>query len=214
MKKNTDISEKQIKILQLIASCIKDKGYPPTVREIADAVKLNSSATVFGHLRKLEKFGYIKRDPTKPRAIEILPKATTFVSLDKPEEDINSVMVPMVGKVAAGVPILAEENIEDYFPLTADFVKGGQQVFLLKVRGESMINAGIMDRDYIVVRKQETAINGEIVVALIENEATVKRFFKTSKNIKLMPENDYMEPIITKDVSIIGKVVGVIRKYF
>jgi repressor LexA len=116
--------------------------------------------------------------------------------------------------VAAGTPILAEENIEDYFPLTSDFVKGDSPVFLLTVRGDSMINAGIMDRDYIVVRKQDTAINGEIVVALIENDATVKRFFKTSEQIKLIPENDYMKPIIVKEVSIIGKVIGVIRKYF
>jgi len=214
MKKNTDISDKQIKILQFIINCLKSNGYPPTVREIAKAVNLSSSATVYGHLKKLEKFGYIRRNPSKPRAIEILSKTNNLVSAAKPKKDINSIMVPLVGNVAAGIPILAEENIEDYFPLTADFVKGGHQVFLLKVRGDSMINAGIMDRDYIVVRKQETAINGEIVVALIEDEATVKRFFKTSKNIKLIPENDYMEPITVKDVSIIGKVIGVIRKYF
>ncbi len=214
MDKKTDISEKQVIILQFIANCIKADGYPPTVREIAKAVHLNSSATVYGHLKKLEKSNYIRRDPTKPRAIEILPKSSKFVSIDKLEKDINSVMVPLVGNISAGNPILAEENIEDYFPLTSDFIKGGHQVFLLRVRGDSMINAGIMDRDYIVVRKQETAINGEIVVALMENEATVKRFFKTSKNIKLMPENDNMEPITVMDVSIIGKVIGVIRKYF
>ena len=122
------------------------------------------------------------------------------------------VYVPVIGKIAAGKPILAEENIEDYFPLTSDFIKGKREVFILHVRGDSMVNAGILDRDYIVVRKQESAINGEIIVALLGDEATVKRFFKTDKEIKLMPENDYMEPIVVKDVKIIGKVIGVIRK--
>ncbi len=124
------------------------------------------------------------------------------------------VYVPVVGRIAAGRPILAEENIEDYFPLTSDFLKGKKEVFILHVRGDSMVNAGILDRDYIVVRKQDDAINGEIIVALLEDEATVKRFFKVDKKIKLMPENDYMEPIIVKDVKILGKVIGVIRKYF
>ncbi|MGM0365354.1 MAG: transcriptional repressor LexA [Actinomycetota bacterium] len=214
MSKNTTISDKQIRILQLIINFLNRNGYPPTVREIAKEVNLSSSATVYDHLKKLENFGYIRRDPSKPRAIEILPKANNFISAASPKKDINSVMAPVVGSIAAGTPVLAEENIEDYFPLTADFARGGHQVFLLKVRGDSMINAGIMDRDYIVVKQQQTAINGEIVVALIEDEATVKRFFKTSKNIKLIPENDYMEPIILKDVSVIGKVIGVIRKYF
>jgi repressor LexA len=124
------------------------------------------------------------------------------------------VYVPVIGNIAAGRPILADENIEDYFPLTSDFIKGKKDVFILHVRGDSMVNAGILDRDYIIVRKQENAINGEIIVALLENEATVKRFFKTDKKIKLMPENDYMEPIVVNDVKILGKVIGVIRKYF
>ncbi len=209
-----DISNKQIGILQFIINCKKADGYPPTIREIAKAVNLSSSATVYGHLKKLEKLGYVRRDPSKPRAIEILPRSKSFISVEKAQKDLNSVMIPVVGSIAAGKPILAEENIEDYFPLTSDFLRGGNQVFLLKVRGDSMINAGIMDRDYIVVRKQETAINGEIVVVLMENEATVKRFFKQSKNIRLVPENDHMEPLIVKDASIIGKVIGLIRKYF
>ena len=126
----------------------------------------------------------------------------------------NLVFVPVLGNIAAGKPILAEENIQDYFPLTPDFVKGQNEVFMLNVRGDSMVNAGIMDRDLVVVRKQETAINGEIIVALLEEEATVKRFFKGKTEIKLMPENDYMEPMIVSDITILGKVIGVIRKYF
>ncbi|MDD3776490.1 MAG: transcriptional repressor LexA [Actinomycetota bacterium] len=214
MRKNIEISDKQTLILEFILSSLKSNGYPPTVREIAKSVGLSSSATVYSHLKKLEKMGYIKRDPSKPRAIEILSKANHLINPAVDSSINQSVMVPLVGTVAAGTPILAEENIEDYFPLCQDFVKGNNPVFLLRVRGDSMVNAGILDRDYIIVRKQDTAINGEIVVALMEDESTVKRYFKTSKNIKLMPENDHMQPIITKNVSIIGKVIGVVRKYF
>ncbi|MCG9479424.1 MAG: transcriptional repressor LexA [Actinomycetia bacterium] len=214
MNKNSDISGKQTKILEFILSSLKSNGYPPTVREIAKSVGLSSSATVYSHLKKLEKNGYIKRDPSKPRAIEVLKKTTAMLNPAPDFKSDNNVMVPLVGNVAAGTPILAEENIEDYFPLSSDFVKGNNPVFVLRVRGDSMINAGIMDRDFIIVRKQDTALNGEIVVALMDDESTVKRFFKTSKQIKLIPENDNMQPIVTKDVSIIGKVIGVVRKYF
>lgn len=206
-----NISSRQKDILEFINKKIKESGYPPSIREIAKAVNLSSSATVHSHLKKLEEKGYLKRNQSKPRAISLLSGHEDKIS---DSGFGNMIYVPVVGKVAAGRPILAEENIEDYFPLTQDFVRGKKEVFILHVRGDSMVNAGIMDRDYIVVRKQESAINGEIIVALLEDEATVKRFFKTDKEIKLMPENDYMEPIIANDVKIIGKVIGVIRKYF
>ncbi len=207
--KLSKISSQQEKILQFIKSSIKESGYPPSIREIAKAVNLSSSATVHSHLKKLEELGYLKRDPSKPRAISVLSSGT-----NKEPSDANLVFVPIVGNVAAGQPILAEENIEDYFPLTSDFVKGNKEVFMLHIKGDSMVNAGILDKDYIVVRKQNTAINGEIIVALLEDEATVKRFFKSDNKIQLMPENDYMEPIIVDDAVILGKVIGVIRKYF
>jgi len=206
-----NINSRQEKILKFINKKIKESGYPPSVREIAKAVNLSSSATVHSHLKKLEEKGYLKRNPFKPRAISLLSRKGDG-SVDTGIN--NLVYVPVVGRIAAGRPILAEENIDDYFPLTPDFVKGKKEVFILHVRGDSMVNAGILDRDYIVVRKQDTAINGEIIVALLEDEATVKRFFKTNKKIKLMPDNDYMEPIVVNDVKILGKVIGVIRKYF
>ena len=211
-KNNKNISSRQEKILEFINKKIKDEGYPPSVREIAKAVGLSSSATVHSHLKKLEALGFLKRNPSKPRAISVLSTQEQDPELDLSRN--NLVFVPVLGNIAAGKPILAEENIEDYFPLTPDFVKGQNEVFMLNVRGDSMVNAGIMDRDLVVVRKQETAINGEIIVALLEEEATVKRFFKDKSKIKLMPENDYMEPMIVNDVTILGKVIGVIRKYF
>ncbi len=213
MGTNKKISSRQEKILEFINKKIKEEGYPPSVREIAKAVKLSSSATVHSHLKKLEGLGYLKRDASKPRALSVI---------SSPEEDLedmsrsanNLVFVPVLGNIAAGTPILAEENIEDYFPLTPDFVKGQSEVFMLNVHGDSMVNAGIMDRDLVIVRKQNTAINGEIIVALLEDEATVKRFFKGKSKIRLMSENDHMKPIIAKDVKILGKVIGIIRKYF
>jgi repressor LexA len=209
---NKKISPRQKRILEFINKNVNESGYPPSVREIAKAVGLHSSATVHSHLKKLEEFGYIKRDPSKPRAISLT------ISGMQPHEhgrsQSNLVFVPVVGNIAAGKPILAEENIDDYFPLTADFVRGNREVFMLNVRGDSMVNAGIMDRDYIIVKKQDTAINGEIIVALLEDEATVKRFFKDDNSIKLIPENNHMEPIVADDVKILGKVIGVIRKYF
>jgi len=210
---NTDISDKQKKILDFIANYISDSGYPPTVREIASAIGLSSSATVHAHLSKLEKAGYIKRGKGSSRSIEIIRDQYKNRLIGE-ETNNNIILLPVVGNVAAGKPILAEENIEEYFPVTNDFVNDFNDVFMLKVKGDSMINAGILDRDYIIVRKQNIAKNGEIVVALIEDEATVKRFLKTDKVIKLIPENDYMKPIISKEVNIVGKVIGVLRKYF
>jgi len=210
---NTDISEKQKKIFDFITDYISDSGYPPTVREIASAIGLSSSATVHAHLSKLEKAGYIKRGKGSSRSIEIIRDQYKNRLIGE-ETNNNIVLLPVVGNVAAGKPILAEENIEEYFPVTNEFVNDFNDVFMLKVKGDSMINAGILDRDYIIVRKQNIAKNGEIVVALIEDEATVKRFLKTDKVIKLIPENDYMKPIILKEVNIVGKVIGVLRKYF
>ncbi len=199
-----DLSLRQTKILEFIKQEIRKKGYPPAVREIGEAVGLLSSSTVHGHLQTLEDKGYIRRDPTKPRAIEILDSSSDVL------EGKKVVHIPVVGRVAAGQPILAVENIEGTFPLPADLVRQ-DNVFVLKVQGESMIDAGIFDGDFIVVRQQNVARNGEIVVALIEDEATVKRFFKERTLIRLQPENSSMEPIYSQDVSILGKVIGVFR---
>jgi len=191
-------------ILDFIKKEIRTKGYPPSVREIGEAVGLSSSSTVHGHLAQLEAKGYLRRDATKPRAIEVLDGSEHVVKKDM-------VNVPIVGKVTAGQPILAVENIEDTFPLPLDFVRN-DNVFILSVRGDSMIEAGILDGDYILVRQQNTARNGEIVVALLEDEATVKTFYKEKDHIRLQPENPHLEPIIVKDVSILGKVIGVFRR--
>jgi len=199
-----DLSQRQTKILEFIKEEIRKKGYPPAVREIGEAVGLLSSSTVHGHLQTLEDKGYIRRDPTKPRAIEILDSSS-----DAPE--LNKVAhIPIVGRVTAGQPILAVENIEGTFPLPEDLVRQ-DNVFMLRVQGDSMIGAGILDGDLIIVRQQNEARNGEIVVALIGDEATVKRFFKERTLIRLQPENPTMEPIYSQDVSILGKVVGVFR---
>lgn len=209
---NTDISDRQKKILAYMSDYIADYGYPPSIREIASAMSLSSSATVHAHLSKLEKAGYIKRGKGRSRSIELI-KNNPHPSQNEAMA-ANVVLLPVIGNVAAGKPILAEENIEEYFPVTNDFISDFNDVFMLKVKGDSMINAGILDRDYIIVKKQNTAKNGEIVVALIEDEATVKRFLKTDKLIKLIPENDYMKPITLKEVDIVGRVIGVLRKYF
>lgn len=203
-----DLNQKQIEILNYMKLEINKKGYPPSVREICEAVNLRSTSTVHGHLSKLEEKGYIRRDPTKPRAIEILSH-DPFSDLSYNKEIIN---VPVVGKVTAGQPILAVENVEDTFPLPIEFVDNNDINFILKVKGESMIEAGILDGDYVVVRQQKSAANGDIVVALIDDEATVKRFYKEKDHIRLQPENSLMEPIIVKDVTIVGKVTGVFRK--
>ncbi len=200
-----DLSEKQLQILDYMKSEVREKGYPPSVREICEAVGLKSTSTVHGHLARLEKKGLIRRDPTKPRAIEILDE--TF---DLPKREM--VNVPIVGTITAGVPILAVENIEDTFPIPIDYVHN-DTVFMLKVRGESMIEAGIFDKDLILVRQQSDAKNGDIVVALIEDFATVKTFYREKDFIRLQPENASMSPIIVKDVAILGKVIGLFRKF-
>lgn len=204
-----DISVKQLEVLDCIKRHLAKKGYPPAVREICKVVNLSSTSTVHNHLTKLEKKGYIRRDPAKPRAIEIL-KANENFDIPNTKEIIN---VPILGKVTAGEPILATENIEDTFPLPIDYADfGNSNIFMLTIKGSSMINAGILDGDYIIVKQQSIAANGDIVVALIEDEATVKRFFKEKKHIRLQPENDFMQPIIVKKASILGKVLGVFRK--
>ncbi|MFZ7102750.1 MAG: transcriptional repressor LexA [Peptococcaceae bacterium] len=202
-----NLSERQLEILNFIKSELRCKGYPPSVREIGENVGLSSSSTVHGHLAQLEKKGYIRRDPTKPRAIEVITTNT--------EEEIqaskNIVNIPVLGQVAAGTPILAEENIEETLQLPWELVRS-EHVFALHVKGESMINAGILDGDLVLVRQQKTARNGEIIVALIENEATVKRFFLEKDCIRLQPENDLLEPIYTRNAQIAGKVIGVYRQ--
>jgi len=197
------ISKKQSQILEYIKEQILSKGYPPSVREICEAVSLRSTSSVHAHLATLEKKGYIRKDPTKPRAIEIVDDKFNITR----RELVN---IPIVGSVTAGAPILAVENIEGYFPISPDFLGNGP-TFMLKVRGESMINAGIYDQDYILVQSESTAENGEIVVALIDDSVTVKRFFKEDNQYRLQPENDFMDPIIVKECSIVGKVVGLFR---
>src|SRR5690625_2212050 len=194
------LSKRQQMILDYIKNEVYVKGYPPSVREIATAVGLASSSTVHGHLSRLEKKGLLRRDPTKPRAIEVLESDPT------PEYDIQSVRVPVLGNVTAGQPITAVENIEDYFPLPKHMVDDEERSFLLRIRGNSMINVGIYDGDYVVVKQQETADNGDIVVAMTEDEeATVKRFYKEDDHIRLQPENEALEPMILSHVSILGK---------
>lgn len=203
-----DLSQKQLDILNYIKVEINKKGYPPSVREICRAVGFKSTSTTHGHLSKLEEKGYIRRDAAKPRAIEILNN-DPFSNLSYNKETIN---VPVIGKVTAGEPMLAVENIEDIFPLSTDLTYNGN-TFILIVKGESMVDAGILDNDYVIVNQQSIATNGDIVVALIEDEATIKRFFMENDHIRLQPENSLMEPIILKDVIILGKVIGVFRKY-
>jgi len=203
-----DLSNKQLQILSFLKSELKSKGYPPSVREICQSVGIKSTSTVHSYLSKLEDKGYIRRDPTKPRAIEILDSENDMDASNS-KKMIN---IPIVGKVTAGNPILAVEYIEDTFPMPANFIGSNDDLFILSVKGESMIDAAILDDDYIVVKKQAHASNGDIVVALIEEEATVKRFFKEKDRFRLQPENKFMEPIYVRDVSILGKVVGVFRK--
>ena len=197
------IIDKQREILEYIKAEILNKGYPPAVREICEAVKLKSTSSVHAHLETLEKNGYIRRDPTKPRAIEIVDENFNLTR----REMVN---VPIVGRVAAGEPILAVENIENYFPIPAEFMPN-EQTFILQVQGESMVNAGILDGDYILVEQQTTANDGDMVVALVDDSATVKTFYKENGYYRLQPENDFMEPIIVSDVMIMGKVIGTFR---
>lgn len=201
----TKLSKRQLDILRFIKAEVKSKGYLPSVREIGEAVGLASSSTVHGHLARLETKGLIRRDPTKPRAIEILDE-----EVDIPQSQV--VNVPVIGKVTAGSPITAVENIEEYFPLPDRMVPPDEHVFMLEIMGDSMIDAGILDKDYVIVKQQNIANNGEIVVAMTEDdEATVKRFYKEDTHIRLQPENPTMEPIILQNVSILGKVIGVFR---
>ena len=200
------ITAKQKEILTFIKDQILEKGYPPAVREICEAVHLKSTSSVHSHLETLEKNGYIRRDPTKPRAIEICDESFQVVRAEMTS-------LPVVGNVAAGQPILAEENIESYFPVPAEFVPNGAPSFILKERGDSMMNAGIYNGDNIFVQSCSNARNGDIVVALIDDSATVKTFYREKGHIRLQPENDSMEPIIVNDCRILGKVFGVFRIY-
>ena len=197
------ISDKQKEILEYMKQEILNKGYPPTVRDICEAVKLKSTSSVHSHLETLEKNGYIRRDPTKPRAIEIIDD-----NFNMTRREMTN--VPMIGRVAAGEPILAVENIESYFPIPTEYMPNAES-FMLKVKGESMINAGIFDGDQILVEKCNTARNGDMVVALVDDSATVKTFYKENGHIRLQPENDTMDPIIVDDCEIMGKVFGVFR---
>lgn len=201
------LSSRQLAILDYIKREVKEKGYPPSVREIGEAVGLASSSTVHGHLARLEKKGLIRRDPTKPRAIEILDGEREALE----PTGVKTVIVPVLGKVTAGLPITAVENVEEHFVLPENMV-GADTVYMLRIQGESMIDAGILDGDYVIVRQQQVANNGDIVVAMTEeDEATVKRFFKEKNHIRLQPENQSMEPILLPAVTILGKVIGVYR---
>ncbi len=202
---NGKISDKQREILEYIKQQILQRGYPPAVREICEAVKLKSTSSVHSHLETLEKNGYIRRDPTKPRAIEILDDEFNLTRRDV-------VNVPVIGQVAAGEPILAEQNIQDYFPIPAEYMPNAE-TFMLKVKGESMINAGILNGDSVLVQRQSDARNGDMVVALVEDSATVKTFYKEDGHYRLQPENDAMDPIIVDHCEVLGKVFGVFRLF-
>lgn len=202
MSGSSPLNQRQRLILEFIQDRIKTKGYPPSVREIGEAVGLKSSSTVHAHLVQLEEKGYIRKDPTKPRAIIPVNR--------EPSAELTTISLPVVGRVAAGTPILASENIESYYPLPVEFVGTGNH-YILKVQGESMIEAGIFDGDYLIVREQADAANGEIVVAMLEDEATVKRFYRRDGYIELKPENSAMQPIIFPQVAILGKVTGLLR---
>ena len=198
-----NLTKRQQEIFDFIKRYGSEHGYPPTVRDIGKAIGLTSSSTVHAHLANLEKVGLLRRDPTKPRAIEVL--------VDKAKQVVSPNGLPLVGQVAAGQPVLADENIEDYVPVPE--IAGGEQgEFLLRVKGDSMKNAGILDGDHVVVRRQKAARNGEIVVALVGEEATVKRFFKENDHVRLQPENEQMDPIRTRELELLGRVVGVCRR--
>ena len=199
-----DIKDKQLEIYNFLKTYTENKGYPPSVREICEAVGLSSTSTVHGHLKRLEKKGLIKRDPSKPRALEI-------AELNQSKKEM--INIPIIGKVTAGLPILATENIEDTFPVPLEYVKHDRELFMLRVTAQSMINVGINNNDLDIIEKKESAENGDIVVALIDNEATIKRFFKENDHFRLQPENDTMDPIIVENCSILGKLVGIYRQY-
>ncbi len=207
MAADLNLTKRQQEIFDFIKRYSAKYGYPPTVRDIGKAVGLASSSTVHAHLANLEKVGLLRRDPSKPRALELLDKASDAVKSVMP----GSPGLPLVGNVAAGQPILAEENIEEYVPVP-DIIGGDTGEYILRVRGDSMINAGILEGDFVVVRPQDTADDGEIIVALVGEEATVKRYFRESDHIRLQPENDALEPIRSRDVKILGRVIGVFRR--
>lgn len=208
-----DLTKRQQEIFDFIRSYSEKNGYPPTVRDIGKAVGLASSSTVHAHLSNLEKLGVLRRDPTKPRALELLDRATRSAgsAVQGAIDKVRPGGLPVVGAVAAGSPVLAEENIEEYVQVPQE-AGGDEGEYVLKVRGDSMIDAGILEGDYVVVRQQDKASDGEIVVALVgDDEATVKRYFRESDHIRLQPENETMDPILTKDVQILGRVVGLFR---
>ncbi|MCK9217155.1 MAG: transcriptional repressor LexA [Firmicutes bacterium] len=200
-----NLNKKQFEILEFIKRELNKKGYPPSLREICKAVNLKSTSTVHGHLERLEKKGFIRRDATKPRAIEVLD-GSSFTYFKKELAEL-----PVVGKVTAGQPILAQENIEDFFPVPVEFV-GNNASFILIVKGDSMVDAGIFDKDYVIVSQQSYANNGDIVVALLDDEATIKRFYKENGYFRLQPENKLYKPLIVENLIILGKVIGVFRK--
>jgi repressor LexA len=203
MVDTSNLTKRQREIFDYVKTYAREHGYPPTVRDIGKAIGLTSSSTVHAHLANLEKLGVLKRDPTKPRALEVL--------VDRAKSVVAPNGLPLVGQVAAGQPVLADENIEEYVPVP-QIAGGDEGEFVLRVRGDSMKDAGIFDKDYVVVRPQSTATNGQIVVAMLEGEATVKRFFKEKSRVRLQPENDALEPIYARDVEILGRVVGVCRR--
>ncbi len=203
-----ELTKRQQEILDYIRGELHRRGYPPSVREIGEAVGLSSSSTVHSHLAALEAKGFIRRDPSKPRALEVFD----FRESERGIDTAGIRAVPVVGQVAAGQPILAAENIEQTIPLPAELASGDDQTFILRVRGESMIEVGILPGDFVVVRQQQTANNGDIVVAMIDDEATVKTFYREADRIRLQPENASMEPIYSRDVSILGKVVALFRR--
>lgn len=202
-----NLSTKQLNVLEYIYQTVQTQGYPPTVREIGKAIGLSSTSTVHGHIDRLQKNGYLEKDPTKPRALEITAQGLEALGIQENDEQI-----PVLGVVTAGEPILAVEEATGFFPVPPEFKNESSDLFMLTIRGESMINAGILSGDQVIVRKQSTADNGEIVIAMTdENEATCKRFFKETDHIRLQPENDTMSPIILDNVTILGKVVGLFR---
>lgn len=209
--KNTDtLNQNEVNILNFIKKQVSENGYPPSVREICKAVGLKSTSSVHMYLNRLAEKGELEKTNLKTRALKL-----TNLSTEKPE-DIDSVSIPLVGNVAAGAPILAEQNIEDYFRISTSLLKKTNQsdsTYMLKVKGDSMINVGIYNGDYVIISKCQTAENGQIVVAMIDNEATVKTFYKEKDHVRLQPENDTMDPIIVKDVQILGKVIGLFRKF-
>ena len=198
-----NLTKRQQEIFDYVKRYVGEHGYPPTVRDIGKAIGLTSSSTVHAHLGNLERLGLLRRDPTKPRAIEVL--------VDKAKAAVKPSGLPIVGQVAAGQPVLADENIEEYVPVP-QIAGGDEGEFVLRVKGDSMIQAGIFEGDYVVVRPQDTATDGEIVVALVEDEATVKRFFKEEDHVRLQPENDTLDPIRSREVQLLGRVVGVCRR--